>query len=118
MSAEVSLQCFNRHQFTDADLAMCHRQVAPDNGGTVALFPAQAEPFFQAHEIIVTDFVELDAQYAVLIVLGGTGTLTTPTSELELTRGSTVLIPYSAGPTTLRGTLHAIQCLPGDPALS
>jgi len=118
MSAEVSLQCFNRHQFTDTDLALCHRHAAPNKGGTIALFPAQAEPFFQAHEIIVTDFVELDAQYAVLIVIGGTGTLTTPTSELELTRGSTVLIPYSAGPTTLRGTLHAIQCLPGDPALS
>jgi mannose-6-phosphate isomerase len=116
MSAELSLQCFDRHHFGDSDLALCHRHAAPGDPGSVALFPAQAEPFFQAHEIIVQDSVELDAQYAVLIVVGGTGTLTTSTSELELRRGSTVLIPYSAGPTTLHGSLHVIRCLPGDPA--
>jgi mannose-6-phosphate isomerase len=118
MSAELSLQCFNRHQFTAADLATCHRPAAPNGTGTAALFPKQAEPFFQAHDTLVTDVIELDAQYAVLIALDGTGTLSTPTSELELRRGSTVLIPYSAGPTALRGNLHVIRCLPGDPALS
>jgi mannose-6-phosphate isomerase len=117
MSAELSLQCFNRHQFTDADLALCHRHATPRNAGTSTLFPTQAEPFFQAQDIIVTDVIELDAQYAVLIVLGGAGTLTTAVSELELHRGSTVLIPYSAGPTTLRGTLQAIRCLPGVSSL-
>jgi mannose-6-phosphate isomerase len=118
MSAEVSLQCFNRHQFTDADLATCHRHGAPNRGGTVSLFPKQADPFFQAHDIVVADSIEVAAQYAVLIVLDGEGTLTTPTSELALRRGSTVLIPYSAGPTTVRGNLHVIRCLPGDPALT
>ncbi len=105
MSAEVSLQCFNRHQFSDADLAVCMRHATPNPRGIEALFPTQAQPFFQAQEIVVTDVVELDAQYAVLIVLGGEGSLTTATSQLELRRGSTVLIPYSAGPTALRGNI-------------
>ena len=118
MSADVSLQCFNRHQFTDADVATCHRHAAPNPGGTEMLFPKQAEPFFQAHDIVVIDVIELPAQYAVLIALDGEGTLTTPTSELDLRRGSTVLIPYSAGPTTLNGNLHVLRCLPGDPALT
>ena len=118
MSAELSLQCFNRHQLTAAELAQCHRHATPNDGGVAALFPKQAEPFFQAHEIVVKDRGELDAQYAVLIVLDGAGTLRTPTAELYLRRGSTVLIPYSAGPTTLHGTLRAIRCLPGDPSLS
>jgi mannose-6-phosphate isomerase len=118
MSAEVSLQCFNRHQFTDADIATCHRHAAPNAGGAEPLFPKQAEPFFQAQDIAVTDVIELDAQYAVLIVLEGEGTLTTPVSELDVHRGSTVLIPYSAGPTTLNGNLHVIRCLPGDPVLT
>jgi mannose-6-phosphate isomerase len=118
MSAEVSLQCFNRHQFTDADLATCHRHAARAGGGAVGLFPKQAEPFFQAEDIVVTDAIERDAQYAVLVALEGTGTVSTPTSELELHRGSTVLVPYSAGPTTLRGNLHVLRCLPGDPALT
>jgi mannose-6-phosphate isomerase len=118
MSAEVSLQCFNRHQFTAADLELCLRHATHNDAGTAALFPKQAEPFFQAQEIVVTDSIDLDAQYAVLIVLDGAGTLTNSTSELEVRRGSTVLIPYSAGPATLHGALHAIRCLPGDPALS
>jgi mannose-6-phosphate isomerase len=118
MNADVALQCFNRHPFTDADIATCLRRAAPTIGDSVALFPKQAEPFFQAHDTVVTDVIELDAQYAVLIVLDGTGTLTTPASELELHRGSTVLIPYSAGPTALRGNLHVLRCLPGDPALT
>ncbi len=118
MSAQVSLQCFNRHQFSDTDLAVCVRRATPSPRGVEALFPTQALPFFQAHELVATDVVEFDAQYAVLIVLAGEGSLTTARSQLELRRGSTVLIPYSAGPTALRGALHAIRCLPGDPALS
>jgi mannose-6-phosphate isomerase len=118
MSADVSLQCFNRHQFADADIATSHRHAAPNDGGTVALFPKQAEPFFQADDIVVIDAIELDAQYGVLIVLEGEGTVSTPKSELEVRRGSTVLIPYSAGPTTLNGNLHVIRCLPGNPALT
>jgi mannose-6-phosphate isomerase len=118
MSADVSLQCFNRHQFTDADIATSQRPATPNDGGTMALFPKQAEPFFQADDIVVIGTLELGAQYAVLIVLEGDGTLKTPNSELEVHRGSTVLIPYSAGPTTLTGNLHVIRCLPGDPALT
>ena len=118
MSAQVSLQCFNRHQFSEADIATYHRHAAGNDGGTVALFPKQAEPFFQADDIVVIDAITLGPQYSVLIVLEGDGTLTTPTSELELHRGSTVLIPYSAGPTTLNGNLRAIRCLPGDPTLT
>ena len=89
-----------------------------NDGGAVALFPKQAEPFFQAHEIVVIDAFELDAQYAVLIVLDGEGTVSTSNSELELHRGSTVLIPYSASPTSLHGSLHVIQCIPGNPTLT
>jgi mannose-6-phosphate isomerase len=118
MSAELSLQCFNRKRMTDADLARYVRKAQPNSGGIALLFPDEAEPFFQADEIVVNDAVELAPQYAVLIVLGGTGSLTTAHSETALTRGSTVLIPYSAGTTTLRTSghesLHAIRCLPGD----
>ena len=118
MNADLSLRCFNRREFTDADIATSCRRATANAGGAVALFPKQAEPFFQAREIVVIDAFESNAQYAVLIVLDGEGSVSTSRSELELHRGSTVLIPYSAGPTTLNGNLRVIQCVPGDPALT
>jgi mannose-6-phosphate isomerase len=122
MSAELSLECFNRKHMTDAELARYVRKAQPNSGGTALLFPDEAEPFFQAEEIVVDDAVELDPQYAVLIVVGGAGSLTTVQSKTALTRGSTVLIPYSAGTTTLQASeraagdepLRAIRCLPGN----
>jgi mannose-6-phosphate isomerase len=115
MDAELSLQCFNRRHMTDAGVSRCVRRSSPHPDGSTALFPDEAEPFFQAEEIVVTDAVELDRQYAVLIVLGGTGSIITARSETALARGSTVMVPYSAGPTTLRGSgLHVIRCLPGN----
>jgi mannose-6-phosphate isomerase len=122
MSAHLSLQCFNRRRMTDADLARCVRKAQPNTHSAAALFPDEAEPFFQAEEISVTDAVELGPRYAVLIVVGGSGSLTTAESDIDLARGSTVLIPFSAGPTTLRAaadaSLHVIRCLPGDPSAS
>ncbi|HTC69069.1 MAG TPA: mannose-6-phosphate isomerase, partial [Acidothermaceae bacterium] len=115
ISAELSLQCFNRRHMTDAGLSRCVRRSSEHRDGVTALFPDEAEPFFQAEEIFVTDTVELGRQYAVLIVLEGTGSLATAHSEMALARGATVMIPYSAGPTTLRSTgLHVIRCLPGN----
>lgn len=118
VSAELSLQSFNRKRLTDADLARYVRRTRPNSGGTATLFPDEAEPFFQAEEIVVNNAVELDAQYAVLIVASGSGSLATAGSQTPLTRGSTVLIPYAAGPTTIRTTGHeplrAIRCLPGN----
>jgi mannose-6-phosphate isomerase len=119
MDAALSLQCFNRRHMTDAGLGRCVRRSTPLREGSAALFPDEAEPFFQAEEIVVTNAFELARQYAVLIVLDGAGSLTTGQSETALARGSTVMIPYSAGPTTLHAGvdgLHVIRCLPGNSA--
>jgi mannose-6-phosphate isomerase len=119
MDAELSLQCFNRRQMTDAELERCVRRSTLHGTGSTVLFPDEAEPFFQAEEIVVTNALELDRQYAVLIVLSGIGSLTTAHSETALARGSTVMIPYSAGPATLHAgaeSLQVIRCLPGNSA--
>ena len=50
--------------------------------------------------------------YAVLIVVAGDGELGYGAGSLAVRRGSTVLVPYAAGPTTLGGGLRALRCLP------
>ena len=47
---------------------------------------------------------------------GGEGALrSSDGDELELRRGTTALVPYGAGATTLSGDIEAIRCLPPVP---
>jgi len=112
MSPALSLQCFDRRRRGAEDIARLHRKAQSNVGGIATLFPPDADPFFQAQEIVVADSLTLPAQYSVLIVLEGAGELVTASSQTAVARGSTVLIPYSAGAVTVRGTLRAIRCLP------
>lgn len=112
MSPELALQCFDRRRLTTADIAKYHRKAQPNSGGAATLFPPDADPFFRAEDVVVTESITLPAQYSVLIVLEGAATLETAGSQTPVARGSTVLIPYSAGEVTIRGELHALRCLP------
>jgi mannose-6-phosphate isomerase len=51
------------------------------------------------------------------VALRGEGTLRTEHGdELALQAGTTALVPFAAGATTVTGDLDAIRCLPPDPA--
>ena len=83
-------------------------------GGDGNLLPSAADPYFRAERVRGGD--ELAPSFAVLLVLGGEGTLRTSAGdELALRRGATVLVPFAAGATTLSGDIEAIRCLPPVP---
>ena len=50
--------------------------------------------------------------YAILVVVVGEGRLAYPTGTLPVRRGSTILVPYGAGPTTFDGHFQALRCRP------
>jgi len=78
-----------------------------------SLLPAAADPFFVAERVDSQVNPGLPAAYGLLIVTGGTGVLSTEAgTQAQVRRGSTVLIPHSAGTCTLSGDLQAIRCLP------
>ena len=55
----------------------------------------------------------LPAGYSVLIVFGGAGALRAESGpDVPLQRGSTLVIPFAAGPCTLDGNVQAIRCSP------
>lgn len=82
--------------------------------GDGGLLPAAADPYFRAER--VRGGGELAPSFAVLLVLGGEGALRTSAGdELELRRGTTALVPFGAGATTLTGDVDAIRCLPPAP---
>ena len=71
--------------------------------------PPESQRFFRAER--VEGGATLEPAYSVLIVADGEGSL----DELRVRRGSTVLIPYSAGACTLTGEVQAIRCRPPAP---
>jgi mannose-6-phosphate isomerase len=82
--------------------------------GGGGLLPAAADPYFRAER--VRGGGELAPSFAVLLVLGGEGALRTSAGdELELRRGTTALVPFGAGATTVTGDVEAIRCLPPAP---
>ena len=114
MNREQALQCFDRNCLTATDISTYHRKARANVGGVATLFPAMADAFFQAQDVVVTPTnpIVVEPSYWVLIVLEGAGSVVTAKSKVPVERGSTVLVPYSAGSLELRGALRAIRCLP------
>jgi mannose-6-phosphate isomerase len=84
------------------------------SGAVTALLPQDASPYFRAER--VRGGAELDASFAILVVIDGEGTLTTGHGDsLAIARGTTALVPYAAGHTTIEGDVDAIRCLPPAP---
>ena len=92
------------------------RPGARPDPGPVPLLPPQADEFFRVERIRPGALpLDLAPQVAVLIVLDGHGRLVSQAGQLPVTRGTTVFVPYGAGPVRLEGDAHALRCLP--PAL-
>jgi mannose-6-phosphate isomerase len=76
-----------------------------------------AEKFFRAQLVTVDGTIEYGPEYAVLVILGGEGSLEpgSGSSPVPVRRGSTVLVPYGAGSSRLTGHLSVLRCLPPAP---
>ena len=106
----------------EAALAAADRSAADTSAFTAgpddALLPAAADPYFRAERVRPAGGdAESAPSFAILVVTGGEGVLRTERGdELPLRAGTTALVPFAAGATTLSGELDAIRCLPPDPA--
>ncbi len=88
------------------------RPGAAERPGVTRLLPARADEFFRAERVETTAAVDFEPGYAILVVVAGRGRLTYPSGSLAVRRGSTVLVPYGAGLTTLEGDLRVLRCRP------
>ena len=79
------------------------------------LLPARADTFFRASLVDVVDPVVFEPGYAILVVVSGEGRLAYSAGTLPVRRGSTILVPYDAGPTTFEGHFQALRGRPPDP---
>jgi mannose-6-phosphate isomerase len=103
----AALECLD-HSGWGKNLNSLILRTSEDSSETVNLFTEQADPFFQADRLQVSGSLVLEASFAVLVVLDGSGTL----GDLPVRKGSTVVVPHGAGEEVLSGDLVAIRCRP------
>jgi mannose-6-phosphate isomerase len=111
---DVALGCIDRSG-QGAERLRELQSARTDRAGASPLFPPESEPFFRAERLRPAPALELDPSFAVVIVVEGEGELASASGTLPLRRGMTVLVPYGAGTTGLRGELEALRCLPPAP---
>lgn len=114
---DLALKAVDTSAVSDADL---DRLVVPaealEGSGVHSVFPAQADPYFRAQRIVPAGgAVQVDAGFAVTIVLEGRGILRTGLGNLEVARGDVALIPHAAGDWVLEGEAVAVACRPPAP---
>ncbi len=104
----AALQCVRHNAVSPDDLERLNGRWDDDH-----IFPPAADRFFRAHRICgVVDSV-LEPGFAVLAVVAGSGRLSWEgASGLDLSTGSTIVVPYGAGPVRLRGELDVLRCRP------
>ena len=118
---DVALDCVDRGGWGDGRWESLVRHTDGADEQVVDLFGDGADGFFRAQRLQVTDRVEEDASFAVLVVLDGAGRLVTEHGgTLDLRRGETLVVPHAAGPSIVEGQVTVVRCRPpaaeGGPA--
>jgi mannose-6-phosphate isomerase len=84
-----------------------------------SLLPEAADLFFVAERVDSRASDQLSAGYGVLVVTSGDGMITDESgASVPVRRGSTALIPHSAGACTIAGDIRAVRCLPAPRSAS
>jgi mannose-6-phosphate isomerase len=111
LDESAALETVNRSGLGDAVLDSLIKRTGEQDAPRVPLLSDEATPFFRADRLHGT--VDLDPSFGVLIVLSGSGSLRCQDgSQLELRRGTTAVVPHSAGRSSLEGDLTAVHCRP------
>jgi len=111
---ETALACVDRRTTTPERLTALH--TAATAGASGRYFSAEADQFFRADRIRVGAPALLEASFAVLVILDGSGILRTEGGhETELSRGMTIVVPHGAGSLRVTGELDMIRSRPPQP---
>ena len=115
LGPEVALAAVDRSRWSPERLdALMGRGLA----GPGPVLPAPADPFFRAELVSGRGEPPLQPGFAVVVGVAGEGQLKGdfPGGALSVRRGSTVLVPFGAGVTTVVGDVDVVVCRPADPA--
>lgn len=113
---DVALRAIDRSAWDDARLdAVRGDRPRPSDvpSGVRPLLPPAADAFFRAERVRPDPRTTLDAGYAVVVVLDGSGALRTEHGDtVALRRGLTAVVPHAAGAAEVTGDVHLLRCRP------
>jgi mannose-6-phosphate isomerase len=119
---ETALMAVDLAAVSDSDLdRLVISREAIQRAGLVSAMPAAADAYFRAHRFDSSDGpVSVDAGFALVLVLSGSGILSSPAGSLQVTKGDVVLVPYACGGYTLHADGHpaplvGVVCRPPAP---
>ena len=108
----LALRSVDHGPVTAERLASLRRRWADVEGHGPAL-PDEASAFFSAEVVRpVTGDVTVPAAYAAVVVVDGSGTLTSRHGTREVRAGDVLLVPHAAGDVTVSGDVTLIRCMP------
>ncbi|MBB3665893.1 MULTISPECIES: class I mannose-6-phosphate isomerase [Prauserella salsuginis group] len=120
---DTALQVLDTSGWDEQRLTSLIRRGDDEPAGRDATDPAAAEllapladGFFRAERLFPraapAGTLTLTPGFAVLVALGGAGTLASPHGETPIARGDTVVVPYGAGALELSGDVTVLRCRP------
>ena len=119
---DTALQAVDLSAVSDSDLdRLVQPREAIERAGLVSTMPAAADGYFRAHRFDSSDGpVSVDAGFAIVLVLSGSGVLSSPGGSLGVTRGDVVLVPFASGAYSLHHDgsgpgLVGVVCRPPAP---
>lgn len=114
LGQDTALQCVDRSGWPAGRLESLVRHTGDRSDPVVDLLGDN--DFFRADRLHADSPVELDPSFAVLVVLTGAGRLRTESGGvLDVRKGDTLVLPHSAGQTTVDGGAVAVRCRPPAP---
>ena len=117
LDVEHALAAVRRTHVSRAELDtwLCRVSTAPElRPGVLDVLPREAGRFFRVEWLRPKPAAALEPSFAVLVVVSGHGRLITEAATIDVRRGDTLLVPFSAGAGRLTGAVEAIRCLPPD----
>ena len=112
LGREVALSCLRHQALSPAELGSLTRSKPHSWSGIEEVLPPTSRPYFRAQRVRGEHAVAMDQSFAVIVVVHGDGELEGEDWRLVLHRGTTAVVPWAAGPSTVSGPVELLRCLP------
>ena len=109
---DLALQSVDRSAWPASRLAKL-RGPADDGSACQELLPPVAAPFFRIQR--TRGGAQLDASFAIALVIAGAGRLVAAESNLALHSGHSAVVPFGAGASLVEGDVTMLRFLPPAP---